>query len=152
MVAPERAKVPYIRTVNIGDLIRHALRSAELPNRPYVLRTTFAQRLLTAESAGKIPHAFAQFWMGHTGDMTARYSVNRGLLPDSTIEEMRAAYHRCEPFLSTAPTPAGGSNAEAYKVVPAPWYTDKEIGEIDLDDPVGSDRGAAEGGGEGRRT
>jgi integrase len=135
VIAPERAKVKFIRTVNIGDLIRHALRAAELANRPYVLRTTFAQRLLTAESAGKIPHAFAQFWMGHTGDMTARYSVNRGLLPDTTVEEMRAAYKRCEPFLSTVPVPAGSlSNAEAFKVILSPWYTDDEIAKIDLED------------------
>jgi integrase len=102
LIIPERAERQFIRTVNIGDLIRHALRGAELNGRPYVLRTTFATRMLTCESNGKVPHSFAQFWMGHSGDMTARYNLNRGLLPDSVLADMARAYHRCEQELGTA--------------------------------------------------
>ncbi len=44
--------------------------------------------------------------MGHAGDMSARYSVNRGKLPATPIDEMRAAYRRCEPHTSTTTTRA----------------------------------------------
>ncbi len=39
--------------------------------------------------------------MGHKGDIEARYSTNKGILPPSRIEEMRQAYKKCEPLLST---------------------------------------------------
>lgn len=104
VITPERAKKEFIRTTNIGDLVRNALRGAGFGTmRPYVLRTTFATRLLTCENLGKLPHTFAVFWMGHQGEMTSRYSVNRGALPADLIEDMRKAYARCESTLSTIP-------------------------------------------------
>jgi integrase len=104
IITPERAKKEFIRTTNIGDLVRNALRGAGFGTmRPYVLRTTFATRLLTCENSGKLPHTFAVFWMGHQGEMTSRYSVNRGALPADLIEDMRKAYGRCESTLSTIP-------------------------------------------------
>jgi integrase len=104
IITPERAKKVFIRTTNIGDLVRNALRGAGFGTmRPYVLRTTFATRLLTCENSGKLPHTFAVFWMGHQGEMTSRYSVNRGTLPADLVEDMRKAYGRCESTLSTIP-------------------------------------------------
>jgi integrase len=104
VIIPERAKKEFIRTTNIGDLVRNALRGAGFGKmRPYVLRTTFATRLLTCENSGKLPHTFAVFWMGHQGEMTSRYSVNRGALPTDLVEDMRKAYGRCESTLSTIP-------------------------------------------------
>ena len=38
--------------------------------------------------------------MGHTGDISARYSTNK-VLPEDTVNAMRETYHRCEPFLTT---------------------------------------------------
>ena len=102
---PERTDLTtrkFVRTTKIGDSIRHAFRAAGLPNRPYVLRTTAASRFAEAENRGHVPHSYWQHWMGHSGDMSARYSVNRGRLPESLVEEMRAAYKRCERFLSTS--------------------------------------------------
>ncbi len=101
---PERVDLTnraFVRTTKIGDSIRHAFRTAGLTNRPYVLRTTAASRFAEAENRGWVPHSFWQHWMGHSGDMSARYSVNRGRIPQSLLDEMRAAYHRCEPILST---------------------------------------------------
>jgi hypothetical protein len=39
--------------------------------------------------------------MGHKGDIEARYSTNKGVLPPDMVEDMRKAYKQCEPFLST---------------------------------------------------
>ena len=39
--------------------------------------------------------------MGHTGDIEARYTTNKGRLPESMIEDMREAYKRSQRFLQT---------------------------------------------------
>lgn len=114
---PDLTARKFVRTTKIGNSIRHALRGAGLPNRPYVLRTTAASRFAEAENRGLVPHAFWQHWMGHTGDMSARYSVNRGKIPPSLLEEMRSAYRRCETFLATSP--AINSNDGATRVLRA---------------------------------
>ena len=37
--------------------------------------------------------------MGHKGSMEAKYTTNKGLLPDTLIQEMRDAFIRSEEFL-----------------------------------------------------
>jgi hypothetical protein len=69
--------------------------------RPYVLRAYFDTQLLVAENNGKIAHAYRQFFMGHKGDMEARYTTNKGRLPDSVIEDMREAYRKSLEYLET---------------------------------------------------
>lgn len=58
------------------------------------LMTTVAVKALANGRFGKTS-------MGHKGDMEARYSTNKGRLPPTMIEEMREAYKKCEPLLST---------------------------------------------------
>ena len=103
LIHPDRAGKRFIRTINIGDAIRTAIRGAGFRWRPYVLRHYFDTQLLTAESKGKVAHDFRVYWMGHTGSIDARYTTNKRQVPKEFLEEMRAAYKRCEPFLSTVP-------------------------------------------------
>ncbi len=135
LIIPERARRNFIVTTNIGDLVRSAIRKAGLTARPYSMRTTFATRLLSAEAEGEVPHSVAQFFMGHRGDMTARYAQNRGQLPPEVIEQMRAAYKRCEPFLSTVPTAAGRDEA-AVKIkrllLKVAGYSDGELAKVEV--------------------
>jgi integrase len=58
LIHPDRAVKRFIRTLNIGDAIRTAIRGAGFSWRPYVLRQYFDTQLLTAESKGKVPHDF----------------------------------------------------------------------------------------------
>lgn len=116
LIHPDRAGKRFIRTINIGDAIRTAIRGAGFRWRPYVLRHYFDTQLLTAESKGKVAHDFRVYWMGHVGSIDARYTTNKRQLPEELVEEMRAAYKRCEPFLSTsapAQTPAEEIQREA---------------------------------------
>ena len=78
-----------------GATIRSVIKA-----RPYVLRAYFDTQLLLAESSGCMTHAYRQFFMGHTGDMEARYTTNKGRLTEQMIEDMRGAFARSEPFLS----------------------------------------------------
>lgn len=89
-----------ITTKEITAEIREAIWSV-VKARPYVLRSYFDTRLLLAESHGRIAHAYRQFFMGHKGDIEARYTTNKGRLPDELIEDMRRAFLQSEPFLST---------------------------------------------------
>jgi integrase len=115
---PDLSERSFVRTTKVGSIIRHAFRTAGLPNRPYVLRTTAASRFAEAENRGLVPHSFWQHWMGHSGDMSARYSVNRGRIPQSLIEEMRSAYKRCEKHLASIPS-SGEENEGVQKVLRA---------------------------------
>lgn len=67
--------------------------------RPYVLRAFFDTQLLMAESRGKMVHDFRVFLMGHKGNMEARYTTNKRMLPDNLVSEMKSAFKRSQEFL-----------------------------------------------------
>ncbi len=136
LVHPDRAGKRFIRTLNIGDTIRTAIRGAGFQWRPYVLRHYFDTQLLTAESKGKVAHDFRVYWMGHVGSIDARYTTNKRQLPKELVDEMRAAYRRCEPFLSTI---SSRSETEAQSKIARVMlmglgYTEKELAAVDFDD------------------
>jgi hypothetical protein len=95
----------FLRTTLVTRDIREAILRAGFGWRPYVLRAYCDTNMIIAESKGKISHPYLQFIMGHKGDIEARYSTNKGVLPPNMIEDMRKAYKECEPFLSTATQP-----------------------------------------------
>ena len=101
----EAATKPFMLTRKITELIRKAMRKAGVHKRPYVLRAYAETQLIIAESKAKIIHPYLQFIAGHKGDIEARYSTNKGRLPPDMIEDIREAYRRCEPFLSTIAQP-----------------------------------------------
>jgi integrase len=101
VITPKQRMKPFIRSANIGDIIRQSLRKAGFPWRPYVLRSYFDTQLMLAESKGLVLRDYRQFWMGHKGDIENRYTTNKQRLPESVVEDMRAAYTRSEEFLQT---------------------------------------------------
>jgi hypothetical protein len=104
IIAHERPRAGakrFIQTRKITHLIRKYMRKAGVRKRPYVLRAYAETQLIIAESKGKISHPYLQFIAGHKGDIEARYSTNKGKLPPDMIEDIRAQYKACEPFLST---------------------------------------------------
>ena len=92
-----------ISTTNVRDAIRGAIRRAGFSWRPYVLRAYFDTQLMLAESKGLVLRDYRQFWMGHKGDIEARYTTNKGRLPKEVIEDMREAYRRSQVFLESTP-------------------------------------------------
>ncbi|MDI1495879.1 MAG: hypothetical protein K8823_1187 [Cenarchaeum symbiont of Oopsacas minuta] len=44
------------------------------------MRAYFDTQLLIAESKGKIAHDIRAFFMGHSGNIEARYTTNKGIL------------------------------------------------------------------------
>jgi integrase len=102
----------HVTTKSVTKEIREAMRP-RFQWRPYVLRAYFDTQLLIAESQGKITHAYRQFFMGHKGDIEARYTTNKGRLPESIIEDMREAYKRSQKFLQT--TKKGEADEETMR-------------------------------------
>jgi integrase len=90
----------HVTTKTLTKEIRDAMRP-RFKWRPYVLRAYFDTQLMVAEIHGKLSHAYRQFFMGHKGDIEARYTTNKGRLPDEVIEDMRHSFTKCENYLST---------------------------------------------------
>jgi acyl-CoA synthetase (AMP-forming)/AMP-acid ligase II len=47
-----------------------------------------------------ISHSWFQYWMGHKGDMSARYSTEK-LLRTGVVEEMRGKFNECCKYIET---------------------------------------------------
>jgi len=92
----------FLRTTLVTRDIREAILKAGFRWRPYVLRAYCDTNMIIAESKGKISHPYLQFMMGHKGDIEARYSTNKGILPPDMIEDMRKCYRECMPYLLTS--------------------------------------------------
>ena len=98
----EGSRLAFLRTTKVGWEVKLAIKAAGFTWRPYVLRSYCDTAFDIGESRGLISHPWRQFFMGHKGDIEARYSTNKSRLPPDVIEEMRGAYKKCEPLLQTA--------------------------------------------------
>ena len=117
----------HISTKTVTKEIRDAMRP-RFKWRPYVMRAYFATQLLIAENHGKTSHAYRQFLMGHAGDMLARYTVNKGKLPEELIEDMRRSFANSEEYLTTRK--ASGEDPEMTTI-----RTMVESGVLDIHKP-----------------
>ncbi|MEM2588164.1 MAG: hypothetical protein QXV23_07700 [Candidatus Bathyarchaeia archaeon] len=135
VIRPKVAPKPFIRTVNIGDMIREAIRGAGFSWRPYVLRAYFDTQLMIAESKGLVLRDYRQFWMGHKGDIEARYTTNKCRLPEDVMEDMREAYRRSQEYLQTIKSEVSGDRIllelRRHLLLVA-GFTADEIDRIDL--------------------
>jgi hypothetical protein len=88
----------FFRTARISSIIRQQFRPRFLW-RPYILRSYFRTQMLIAESQGKVARDFIVFWFGHSGDMSARYSTNKGILPENLLAAMEESFLKCNDYL-----------------------------------------------------
>jgi len=128
----EAAEKPFVMTRKITHFVRKCMRRAGVYKRPYVLRAYFDTSMIIAESRGKISHPYLQFLMGHKGDIEARYSTNKGVLPPDMVEDMRKCYKECEPFLSTMAQPLEQSSVIKEAKIEALKSIAKSLLGIDL--------------------
>ncbi|MEM3697741.1 MAG: site-specific integrase [Candidatus Bathyarchaeia archaeon] len=136
VLTPKVAPKPFIRSTNIGDMIRAAIRKAGFKWRPYVLRAYFDTQLMLAESKGLVLRDYRQFWMGHKGDIENRYTTNKCKLPENVIEDMREAYKRSQEYLHT--TKIGKTSEEELRqafrkqLLLVAGFTQNEIDKMDI--------------------
>ena len=55
--------------------------------------------MLIAESRGKVAGDFYAFFMGHRGNIEARYTTNKGILSEILVKGMRQSFERSQEFL-----------------------------------------------------
>jgi len=131
----EKRSISHITTKTLTKEIRDAMRP-RFDWRAYVLRAYFDTQLMVAENHGKISHAYRQFFMGHNGDIEARYTTNKGRLPDEVVEDMRGAYRKCQEYLQASASPSGSEERikESFRrqlLLVAGWKPE-EVEDIDL--------------------
>jgi len=126
----------FVTTETITFELRTGIRKVTPPGtrwRPYVLRAYCSSHLVSAESAAKITRDVREAILGHDLGVSGRYNLSKKLHPDQ-VEEMRAAYQRCEPYLST--TPVKESNDGATRVIRAllvaRGYSSAEADRLDI--------------------
>jgi len=91
----------HVRTINVGDSIRKAIREAGFSWRPYVLRRYFESRMQMAEADHLVIHGWVTFWSGWKGDISSVYTTRKAL-PQDLLEKMREAYEKAaEKHLAT---------------------------------------------------
>ncbi|MDV3277590.1 MAG: hypothetical protein LYZ69_03885 [Nitrososphaerales archaeon] len=130
-------KNAFLRTSLVTRDIKEAIVKSGFSWRPYVLRAYCDTGMIIAESKGLISHPYLQFLMGHKGDIEARYSTNKGRLSPTMIEEMREAYKKCEPVLSTRAESATEEQVKrAFKeqFLLMSGYSKEDMEKMDLDD------------------
>jgi hypothetical protein len=98
----EETESQFMTTRNVSKIIRATMRP-RFKWRPYVLRAYFDTQMLLAESHGRISHPYRVFFMGHKGDIEARYTTNKGRLPENLKEDMRTAFAASAEYLETTP-------------------------------------------------
>ncbi|MCL5440157.1 MAG: site-specific integrase [Candidatus Thermoplasmatota archaeon] len=116
LIIPRNDKIHHITTINIGDQIRNAIRSAGFVTRdeqgktrsnwrPYDLRHYFATQMLEAETKGiGMIRDFRVYFMGHSGDIEHEYTLNNRHMSDEMVENMRLAYKNSEKYLTAGAT------------------------------------------------
>jgi hypothetical protein len=135
IVRPKVAEKQFIRTVNIGDMMRLAIRKAGYPWRPYVLRAYFDTQLMLAESKGLVMRDYRMFWMGHKGDIENRYTTNKHRLPQTVIDDMREAYKRSQDYLQTMKGEVGEEKIkETFKkqLLSVAGFNEEEVAKYDV--------------------
>jgi len=115
--------------------VRDAIEKSGLKFRPYALRVYWASAMDVAEAKGLVSHNWREFWMGHTGDISARYSTNKVLPPD-TIEAMRETYRKCEKYITTEIRESNENDLAKIvrkSMLMLAGFKEEEIGKMDLD-------------------
>ncbi|MFA5895341.1 MAG: site-specific integrase [Thermoplasmata archaeon] len=136
IIAPAWSTKAFLTSINVSDAVRKAIRAAGFAWRPYVLRAYFDTQLLLAESKGKTTHAYRQFFMGHVGDIEARYTTNKSRLPPDLVEDMRDSYRRSLPFLETTKPADREAELKASfrrQMLLVSGLSEKDIGKMDLE-------------------
>lgn len=134
VITPRKVKKEFMRTLNIGDLIRKPMRAAGLKEPPYIWRSYFASRAMLAESRG-FSRDYRLFLMGHKGDIQHVYALHKKIPPDA-VEAIRRGYRAALDFLET--TKSADREAELKgmfrkQILLVAGLTEGEVDKMDLE-------------------
>src|SRR2546427_668162 len=134
LITPRKVEKPFMRTVNVGDLLRKPMRAAGLKEPPYIWRSYFASRAMLAESRG-FSRDYRLFVMGHKGDIKQVYSLHKKIPPDA-VEAIRRGYRAALGFLETTKSADREGELKAMfrkQILVVAGLTDAEIDKMDIE-------------------
>lgn len=88
----------FMKTAMVSRDVREAMRP-RFSTRPYLLRGCFRTSLAIAEADNVVSHSLAEFWFAHRGDISARYSLTKGVLPKQLLDKMEEAFLKCVEYI-----------------------------------------------------
>lgn len=127
-------KSGILATLFLERDVRSAIKKSGLKFRPYVLRVYFSSAMDVCEANNLVSHNWREFWFGHKGDISARYSTNK-VLPKETIEAMRDKFKKCCRYLETEKKPPEEDETERKAketMLVIAGFTRQEIGKENL--------------------
>jgi len=131
LVRPERGEARFMYAGNVGDGIRRAMQRAGVEGYPYLWRSYYCNRADLAQGKG-LKAAWREFFMGHKGDIQARYGLRKKGLPGDFIEAMRSAYTKALPYLESKAPLEPDAAAEARRALLATvGATDEELNALE---------------------
>ncbi len=132
IITPKSAPKDFMRTINVGDLLRKPMRRASLTEPPYIWRSYFSSRAMLAESKG-LSHEWREAFLGHSLGVAGVYSLGKQVPPD-TVEAMRRGYGQALPFLETRPSATAEDRTSALlrAFLKAAGYAQEEVDGMDL--------------------
>lgn len=141
IISPKWADKKFVRTINIGDMIRKSMKAADFKGRPYVLRSFFDTQLLLSESKGRMARDYRVFMMGHVGGIESKYTTHKGTLNEQMIEDMRDSYRKSMVYLQTIHTEdEENQKTEISKyILRATGVSQEEMDQIDIDNMTEED-------------
>ena len=128
----------FLTEKNMMQELRKSVK-AVLPARTYIFRAYCSTQLWMAGNHGKIDRDGREALLGHDLGVAGRYNLSKKLHP-SLIDELRSAYARAEPYLSTIPTrDQSRSVADSTRMLlTAVGYDEKEVAGIDVENLDGA--------------
>src|SRR2546422_1299683 len=133
LITPRKVDKPFMRTINVGDLLRKPMRAAGLREPPYIWRSYFASRAMLAESRG-FSRDYRTFTMGHQGDIQHVYALHKKIPPDA-VEAIRRGYRAALGFLETTKSADREGELKAMfrkQILVVAGMTEGEIEKMDL--------------------
>ena len=134
LITPRKVDKPFMRTINVGDLVRKPMRAAGLKEPPYIWRSYFASRAMLAESRG-FSRDYRLFVMGHKGDIQHVYSLHKKIPPDA-VEAVRRGYRAALDFLETTKSADRDAELKALfrkQILLVAGLTESEVDKIDIE-------------------
>lgn len=121
----------FITTPKMMETLRKGLKAVLPAARTYVLRAYCSTQLVTA----RVDRDVREELLGHSLGVSGRYNLAKKLNPEM-VEELRSAYRRAEPYLSTErsrPTEDEANRRLKRLMLRVAGYSDKELDEVPWD-------------------
>jgi hypothetical protein len=137
VVTPERFSVGlFLRSNQISEKIKQAIRAAGYDWRPYVLRSFFDDAMESAERKRLTIPDDRVWWMGHKGNIEMVYTKHNKHLNPGKLAELRDAYKKASDLHLTPqqatfiPLEQAGNELKRLVLADYGGMTDQEVGEL----------------------